>query len=70
MPGKEQEDINYTLQVDTGEYDLLLLRYAIVEQNSGHRATEQPYFTFTIQDTAAAANAVSPVPVRYFAPMA
>lgn len=51
MPGKEQEDINYTLQVDTGEYDLLLLRYAIVEQNS-HRATEQPYFTFTIQDTA------------------
>ena len=30
--GSEQESITYTLSVDTNDYDLLILRYAIVEE--------------------------------------
>ena len=50
--GGERESITYRLHVDTNDYDLLLLRYAIVEQNPGHPAEEQPFFTFGIYDTA------------------
>ena len=49
--GAEQESVEYTLTVDTNDYDLLLLNYAIVEQQPNHNPEEQPYFTFSILDT-------------------
>ncbi|MBR6441882.1 MAG: fibronectin type III domain-containing protein, partial [Bacteroidales bacterium] len=51
MTGAQQESITYTLHVDTTDYDLLILRYAMVEQNPNHPAEEQPYFTLSIQDS-------------------
>jgi len=50
--GSEQESITYTLAVDTNQFDLLVLRYAVVEQNPGHPPEEQPRFEFEITDTA------------------
>ena len=49
--GAEQEAIFYTLNIDTNQYDLLVLRYALVEQNPNHDAEEQPRFEFDITDT-------------------
>lgn len=46
--GREQESITYTLHVDTNDYDLLLLRYAIVAQNPEHPEYTQPHVLFTI----------------------
>ena len=51
LSGAQQESITYTLHVDTTDYDLLILRYAIVEQNPNHPAEEQPYFTLSIKDS-------------------
>ena len=51
MPGAYQESITYILKVDTNLYDLLILRYAIVEQQPNHPDNEQPKFLFKIQDT-------------------
>lgn len=50
--GAEEEDISYTLQVDTNEHDILILRYAIVEEQPGHQESDQPHFTLSIKDTA------------------
>ena len=50
--GGEQESITYTLAVDTNQFDLLVLRYAVVEQNPNHLPEDQPRFTFEITDTA------------------
>ena len=50
--GAQQESITYILHVDTNDYDLLTLRYALVEQNPGHPSVSQPYFTFSINDSA------------------
>ena len=49
--GAKAESVAYNLTVDTAIYDLLLLRYAIVEQNPNHPATAQPKFTLGIYDT-------------------
>ena len=49
--GSEEERITYRLHVDTNSYDLLLLRYAIVEEDPRHYPDEQPFFTFGIYDT-------------------
>ena len=49
--GAEQESVEYTLTVDTNDYDLLILNYAIVEQQPNHQPEQQPYFTFRILDT-------------------
>ena len=49
--GAGQESVEYTLSVDTNDYDLLILNYAIVEQQPNHRPDQQPYFTFSILDT-------------------
>lgn len=49
--GANQESIEYRLEVDTTDYDLLILHYAIVEQNPTHPSEDQPYFTFGIYDT-------------------
>lgn len=46
----EQEDITYRIRVDTGRADLLILRYAIVEQNPNHPPWEQPHFILSILD--------------------
>ena len=50
--GGEQESITYTLAVDTNQFDLLVLRYAVVEQNPNHSPEDQPRFIFEITDTA------------------
>ena len=49
--GGEQESIFYTLDIDTARFDLLILRYALVEQNPNHPAHKQPRFEFDIFDT-------------------
>lgn len=49
--GAKAESVAYNLTVDTAIYDLLLLRYAIVEQNPNHPAIAQPKFTLGIYDT-------------------
>lgn len=51
MIGGERESITYRLHVDTNSYDLLLLHYAIVEQDPSHDSASQPFFTFGIYDT-------------------
>ena len=51
MHGSEQEDITYSIVVDTNQYDLLILRYAIVVQNPNHNAQEQPHVIFSICDS-------------------
>lgn len=51
VSGAYQESITYILKVDTNLYDLLILRYAIVEQQPNHPDDDQPKFLFKIQDT-------------------
>ena len=48
--GSQAESITYHYTVDTGEADLLLMRYAVVLQDPDHPASEQPRFTFRILD--------------------
>ena len=48
--GNEQEEIVYRILVDTGKSDLLILRYALVEENPQHPAEIQPHFIFSICD--------------------
>ena len=48
--GAQQEEIVYRIQVDTGKNDLLILRYALVEENPSHPATEQPHFVFSVRN--------------------
>ena len=50
--GSEQESITYTLRVDTNNYDLLVLRYAIVEEDPEHAESDQPHVVFSITDSA------------------
>ena len=50
--GGEQESITYTLHVDTNSYDLLILRYAIVEEDPSHPIECQPYVIFSVTDSA------------------
>ena len=49
--GSEQESITYTLSVDTNDYDLLILRYAIVEEQPNHELRDQPKVIFSITDS-------------------
>ena len=46
----EYESIEYDIDVDTGLYDLLILRYAIVEEMPNHSESEQPRFAFSVLD--------------------
>ena len=48
--GSEAESITYTLNVDTADYDMLLLKYAAVLEDPNHTPDEQPRFTFLITD--------------------
>lgn len=46
-----QESITYSLEVDTSRYDLLILRYALVEEDPSHPAEDQPQFYIRITDS-------------------
>ncbi len=48
----EEESITYILKVDTNLFDLLLLRYAIVEEEPGHESEDQPKFIMRVLDSA------------------
>lgn len=48
--GSQAERITYTYDVDTNDYDLLLLKYAAVLQDPSHNSSQQPRFTFDITD--------------------
>lgn len=49
--GGEEEDITYIVTVDTDRYDLLILRYAIVEELPNHDLPYQPRFEISINDS-------------------
>ncbi|MGP1515741.1 MAG: gliding motility-associated C-terminal domain-containing protein [Bacteroidales bacterium] len=48
--GRCAESAAYTYLVDTNQYDMLLLKYAIVTENANHNNDEQPRFFFEILD--------------------
>ncbi len=56
--GGEQESIFYTIDVDTNDFDLLILRYALVEQQPNHDPWDQPHFDLDI--TTPAGVSISP----------
>lgn len=47
----EAEGVIYSLMVDTGSFELLLLRYAAVLQDPQHAASDQPRFRMELLDT-------------------
>ena len=47
----EEESITYILKVDTNLFDLILLRYAIVEEDPRHSQAEQPKFLLSVTDS-------------------
>ena len=49
LGGGQQESIFYTLDIDTNNYDLLILRYALVEQQPNHDPWDQPHFDLDIR---------------------
>lgn len=49
--GAERESIIYHIKVDTNKYDLLILRYAIVEEDPSHEETGQPKFILNVLDS-------------------
>ena len=50
-PGGQEEAITYTIKVDSNRYDLLILRYAIVEENPNHELASQPKFLLSVRDS-------------------
>lgn len=48
--GAEAESISYDYFVDTMEYDMITLKYAVVLQNPDHTRENQPRFTLEILD--------------------
>ena len=50
-PWAQRESISYRLHIDTNKYDLMILRYAIVEENPSHPLPDQPKFLLSINDT-------------------
>lgn len=48
--GAEAESISYDYSVDTNEFDMLTLKYAVVLQNPDHTLENQPRFTLEILD--------------------
>ena len=49
--GRQQESVAYELRVDTARFDLLILRYALVEQNPNHPESQQPKFELMFLDS-------------------
>lgn len=52
LTGAQQEEVSYAIRVDTSQYDLLLLRYALVEEQPNHVPDLQPRFELRITDSA------------------
>lgn len=50
LSGSEAESITYRYHVDTNNFSLMILKYAIVFQDPNHSITEQPRFTLQILD--------------------
>lgn len=48
--GAQAESIAYEYTVDSTEYDMLILKYAVVLQDPDHNITNQPRFTLEILD--------------------
>ena len=48
--GAEAESISYDYSVDTNQFDMLTLKYAVVLQNPDHTLENQPRFTLEILD--------------------
>lgn len=46
--GSQAESINYTYLIDTTNFDLLILNYAIVLQDPNHTVNNQPRFTLSL----------------------
>lgn len=51
LNGGESEGIEYAITVDTNVFDHIILRYAIVEEEPGHPAADQPRFNFAINNS-------------------
>ena len=49
LVGAEEESITYSLDVDSNLYDLLILRYAIVDENPNHEPAGQPKFILSVR---------------------
>lgn len=49
--GAQREAIRYTIDVDTNEFALFSMTYALVEENPSHLLEEQPKFLLRITDT-------------------
>lgn len=49
--GAKREAIRYTIDVDTNVFSLFSMSYALVEQDPGHPAADQPKFQLRITDT-------------------
>ncbi|MBQ8704002.1 MAG: gliding motility-associated C-terminal domain-containing protein [Bacteroidales bacterium] len=47
---REAEALEYYLYIDTNIYAILLLHYAVVLQNPGHSASQQPHFRMEVLD--------------------
>lgn len=48
--GAQAESISYEYTVDSTEYDMIRLQYAVVLQDPGHELNQQPRFTLEILD--------------------
>ena len=49
--GSQEESITYAIKVDSNQFDIMILRYAIVEQDPNHVIDEQPKFLLSIMDS-------------------
>ena len=50
VPGGNREKVVYRMRVDTRKANMLILRFAMVEDNPNHDPATQPYFQFSILD--------------------
>ncbi|MFA5541526.1 MAG: fibronectin type III domain-containing protein, partial [Bacteroidales bacterium] len=51
LPGAEAESCTFAYYVDTNNFDMFLLKYAIVLEDPNHNQAQQPRFTLEIMDT-------------------
>lgn len=52
--GAQAESVAFDYDVDSLDKDMIVLKYAVVMQNSNHTAVNQPHFTMEILDSAGA----------------
>lgn len=51
IPGRGAESLTYSYLVDTNDFDMFLLKYAIVLEDPEHEENQQPRFTLEIMDS-------------------